>query len=532
MRLDKVFIDGFKNLKQLEVDFDESRLTTVVIGQNGAGKSNLIEALATVFSHVDLRGKALRFRYRITYRIQARKAKPGELTRVILSNLLNENAIEIDGKAVTRAEFERNKSEWFPDLVLGYYSGSGRRLEQVFDKHQTNYYKAIARNNDEDACYQALLARRLFYCRHIHGVMALLAQFAFPDKDADTLLKDVVHITGFHSALALFREPWYAKGGRAKKRQDAEDFWGADGPAGRTAHLLKSLAFHPFGLTGNAIDDYRDKRQDEAQFATFLNDASAITSLREEFSDDADLFYALEALDVSDLVRNLNVWVKRENDSSGDIEYADLSDGERQLLMVMGLLRIARGKRVLFLLDEPDTHLNPYWQHSYLQLIERWTGTAADADNCHILLTSHNPLTIAGLVRSEVQVLHTDQATNQVIASPPFVDPKGLGIGGVLTDIFGMPSTLDQPTQELIDKRNKLARQERLSVAQAQELEVINEELRKLGFMYEERDELYREFLRKLDDVELADAKPLTPAQLAQRDETTRELIEQLLKKP
>ena len=532
MRLDKVYIDGFKNLKQLDVDFDESRLTTVLIGQNGAGKSNLIEALALVFSHVDLRSAALRFTYRVTYRIQARKTKTGELTRVMLSNVPGEAAIQIDGETVTRAEFERNKTEWFPDMVLGYYSGSGRRLEQVFDKHQTNYYKAIARNNDEGACYQALLARRLLYCRHVHGVMALLAQFAFPNQAADDLLKDVVRITGFHSALALFREPWYAKGGRDKKRVEAQNFWGADGPAGRTAHLLKSLAFHPFGLTGNAIDDYRDKRQDETQFATFLNDSATIASLRAAFSDDADMFYALEALDVSDLIRSLNVWVTRENDASGDIEYADLSDGERQLLMVMGLLRIARGKRVLFLLDEPDTHLNPHWQHSYLRLIEQWTGTAADADNCHIVLTSHNPLTISGLVRNEVRVLHVDPETGQMMASAPFVDPKGLGISGVLTDIFGMPSTLDQPTQKLIDKRNKLARLEQLSVAQAQQLEVINEELRKLGFMYEERDELYREFLRKLDDVELADAEPLTPVQLAQRDETTRELVEQLLKKP
>jgi recombinational DNA repair ATPase RecF len=53
MRLDKVYIDGFKNLKQLEVGFDEAPLTTVLIGQNGAGKSNLIEAIAQVFRWVD-----------------------------------------------------------------------------------------------------------------------------------------------------------------------------------------------------------------------------------------------------------------------------------------------------------------------------------------------------------------------------------------------------------------------------------------------------------------------------------------------
>jgi predicted ATP-binding protein involved in virulence len=53
MRLDHVYIDGFKNLKGVDIDFDEERLTTVVIDQNGAGKSNLIEAITDVFRFVD-----------------------------------------------------------------------------------------------------------------------------------------------------------------------------------------------------------------------------------------------------------------------------------------------------------------------------------------------------------------------------------------------------------------------------------------------------------------------------------------------
>ena len=35
MRLDYVFIDGFKNLNGIEIDFDESQLFTVIIGENG-----------------------------------------------------------------------------------------------------------------------------------------------------------------------------------------------------------------------------------------------------------------------------------------------------------------------------------------------------------------------------------------------------------------------------------------------------------------------------------------------------------------
>ena len=46
MRLLRVYIDGYRNLKNVEVDFDKDSLTTVVIGENGSGKSNLIEAIA------------------------------------------------------------------------------------------------------------------------------------------------------------------------------------------------------------------------------------------------------------------------------------------------------------------------------------------------------------------------------------------------------------------------------------------------------------------------------------------------------
>ncbi|MBE0586579.1 MAG: AAA family ATPase [Hydrogenophaga sp.] len=528
MRLDKVYIDGFKNLRQLEVDFDESKLTAVLIGQNGAGKSNLIEAIAQVFRWVDLRRNEPRFQYRLDYRIQPPGKVVPQPPRVTLSNVPGEPAIRVDGKEVKRTVFEKRKHEWFPDLVFGYYSGGSRRLESLFDSHQRRYYDAIKLEDSENVFKAAQESRRLFYCRPIHGVLALMALFAFPDKTVAAELSSKLGITGFHSLLAHFREPWFAKG----KKAEANELWGAAGPAGRTARQFKSVAFHPMALEGNAIDDYRDKQQSESQYAAFLPSREHLKRFASVFTNERDMFYALEAMDISDLIREMLVWVTRNNDSTGDVGFADLSDGERQLLMVLGLIRVSRGKRALFLLDEPDTHLNPHWQHSYLKLIEDWTGIAAEADNCHIILTSHNPLTISALTREEVRVMHTEDSTGAIVVEAPFVDPKGLGVSGVLTDIFGMPSTLDRPTQELIDQRNRLARLPNPTLAEEQQLEIINDELRQMGFMYEERDELYREFLRKLDEVELADAGPLSPEDMQRRDETTRELIEQLLKKP
>ena len=54
MRLDAVRIGTFKNLQDLSVDFDEGSPYTVLVGENGAGKSNLIEALALIFRNLDL----------------------------------------------------------------------------------------------------------------------------------------------------------------------------------------------------------------------------------------------------------------------------------------------------------------------------------------------------------------------------------------------------------------------------------------------------------------------------------------------
>lgn len=524
MRLDKVSIDGFKNLRGLEVDFDERHLTTVLIGQNGAGKSNLIEAITQVFRWVDLRRNEPRFRYRVTYRIQPQGPAVPNPPSVCLSNFPGEPAIRVNGQEVKRTEFEKRKAEWFPDLVFGYYSGGSRRLEALFDSHQRRYYDDIKLEDNEAEVAKAQEARRLFYCRPIHGVLALMALFAFPDAKVTAELASRLGITGFHSLLSLFREPWFAKG----KKASPEDLWGAGGPAGRAARRFKELAFHPFALEGNAVDDYRDKKQVEPQFAAFLPSLKHLQQLAQQFKNEREMFYALEAMDISDLVREIQVWVTRANDASGDVGFADLSDGERQLLMVLGLIRVSRGKRALFLLDEPDTHLNPHWQHSYLELIEDWTGIASEKEHCHIVLTSHNPLTISALSRNEVRVI-TQSDDGRVTASAPYADPKGMGFTATLTEIFSLRTSLDIETQRLVDERNALAHAKTKSDSDERRLIELNDELARRGFLYEDREPLYQDFLRAWHDVRYADRPPLTPEQIELRRQGMKELIQKLM---
>jgi recombinational DNA repair ATPase RecF len=71
MKLDYLRIEDFKNLRNFEVKFDEKpdELFTVLLGQNGLGKSNLLEALVIIFRDL-FRGNQTEFGYELRYTLK------------------------------------------------------------------------------------------------------------------------------------------------------------------------------------------------------------------------------------------------------------------------------------------------------------------------------------------------------------------------------------------------------------------------------------------------------------------------------
>ena len=66
MHLQKLRIADFRNLKDFDINFDAGFGSHAIIGQNGTGKSNLIEAIVTIFRDLDLRAKTP-FGYALEY---------------------------------------------------------------------------------------------------------------------------------------------------------------------------------------------------------------------------------------------------------------------------------------------------------------------------------------------------------------------------------------------------------------------------------------------------------------------------------
>lgn len=499
MRIKELEIGNFKNLRNVSIEFDSDQLSTVLIGRNGTGKSNLLEALVVLFRDLDL-GEKPAFPYRILYQCR------GQLIEIQADpSKQRHTQIKIDDEPLSFTKFTRAPGKTFlPGHVFGYYSGFTDRFERLFERHQTRFYRQLispsARGN--------LPLRPLFYVRPVHSQFVLLAFFLDDDEAVRRFLRDYLRIAGFESANFVLKRPDWAK----KPTQDR--FWGARGTVREFLENLEAVALAPI-------------RKGDQQFF-FVQDISSLRRLFQRYESLSDFFKALESTYLSELIEDVRIKVS-VGSSLESLTFAELSEGEQQLLTVLGLLRFTREAESLFLLDEPDTHLNPAWSLAYLGLLEELAG---GLETSQVLIATHDPVTISGLERSQVRVL--SHREGQIVADPPDEDPKGMGIAGLLTSrMFGLRSTLDLETMERLDEKRALAVKPTLTAEDQARLDELNLQLGPVDFTSVVRDPLYHRFVEAMSRA-LSTQPPtpptLTPDQMEEREKIATEVIEQLLK--
>ena len=501
-RLVEVWLSAFKNLEDYRVRFDPAHGLDVVLGWNGTGKSNLFEALVIIFR--DLHEWSTRNRwpeepmnaYRVLYEIDDRLIdvvwNPTTMKRPSVS-ATERSSKDKDFLAISRTDLP------LPHFVFGYYSGPTNRLAEHFlPMKQAHYIRLLNAKSDDPNTLSDLLEQRRFFCAETHHAKYVLLAFCYrKDPEISTFLKEQLHITGFESALFVIRRPAWAKPG-AK----ASEFWGARGVMRRIMERLRDFAIAPMVVEQTVSDGYRTSKEDHYYF--FLPDLSRLHAFANEYDDARTFFLALESTDFSELIHDVKILVRVRSPTATNvpITFQEMSEGEQQLLMVLGLMRFTKSHQSLVLLDEPDTHLNPHWSVDYLKLLTRvMSGGQMESDEQHtsqILVATHDPLVIASLVREQVHLLKRDSETGRCKWIQAGINPRGLGFTGILTsDMFGLRSDLDEETlTDLDDKVRLMAREEDLEPVDAKRLEGINERLAAAGFLRAFSDPYYSAFVR------------------------------------
>lgn len=508
MRVDKLSIDKFKNLQNFSIDIDETQSISVLIGQNGSGKSNLIEALSIIFRDLDLEDITAEFSYIIEYQCGGKKIK-------IVSDKEKKKFI-VDDEDVTKTAFYRGRSVNLPRNVFAYYSGTSRRLESHFDKHEDIFYRKLLDDDDR-------VLRRMFYARQMHSQFVLLAFFSLIDelseetKD-DGLLKKYLDVVGLESVLFVLKEPEWKKG----KGHPKSEFWGARGVVRSFLNMLYPFALAPLKET---ITVKQGRSSGKREFTyLFLKDQEQLLAFAKNFSENTEFFKHLESMYLSDLIEDIHIKMKKPDNTV--ITFHELSEGEKQLLTVIGLIKFTKEQDTLFLLDEPDTHLNPAWKFDYLDLIEKYCGKA---DNSQFIISTHDPIVISGLTKESVLIFERN-ATGAHVKNPDS-DPRGLGIAGVLTsEMFGQMTALDHKTQKDLDKKRQLQYKKGRTPEEERLYFELEGKLAKLGFARTTQDPLYDKFIERLYLRPEYQTKPLTETDREELMKITDEILSELLK--
>ncbi len=478
MRIDYVNITEFKNLKDFEINLDENFMETVLLGQNATGKSNFIESLVLIFKYLDLE-KPCDFFYKIKYSCRE--------NNIVIEFKEAKYEFIINEKKITTAEFNRRKNELLPKYVFTYYSGISNRLKEHFDLHQKRFYDKIIKPDVSHTDIDNL--RRLFYVQTVHSYFVLLAYFSFEEQEQVSIefLKSVLGIEDLESILFILHKPIWEKGNGDIR------FWGADGLVKEFLKEVWDLSIAPIYDKVTVPLNFRKNTKQERLYL-YISTKEKLKELAKIYTSNTEFFKALESTYISDLIEEVRVKVKKRN-VNGELSFKELSEGEQQLLTVIGLLKFTKDEESLILLDEPDTHLNPLWKWRYLQYLKDVVNTEKDATQ--IILNTHDPLVIGSLVKEQVRMF---SETNGIItALQPDIDPQGLGVAGILTsELFKMPTTLDTETQKKLDLRNELLSKQQTSKLSEEELAKLNDifnDLKDLGINQSFRDPLYHKFL-------------------------------------
>ncbi len=529
MKLRKLEISEFKNLRNLAIEFEQT-LTTVLLGQNGTGKSNLLEALIIIFRDLDL-GDPPAFKYKLDYEcrdneihIDADPVRPNKREQVqIIVRKGDEMPVTMSYNRFHNMMYGLTGERYYlPSYVFGYYSGPSNRMEKHFDKHQDRFYRALLRGEER-------LLRPLLYARPVHSQFALLSFFIEEEEELEggqsvrEFLNELLGIRELDSVLFVMRQPpWKSKKGDKR-------FWNAEGVVKDFLAHLYEIALAPMRLKVRITPEFaRSTTLEHLYF--YLRGVKDLKWLFAHYSSQQEFFKALESTYISKVLSEVRIRLQMSS-TNGTLTFRELSEGEQQLLMVLGLLRFTKEDQALFLLDEPDTHLNPAWGVRYLDFMRRVVG---DQPTSQVIMCTHNPLVISSLKREEVRIMQRNNTDGRVYVEIPRENPQGMGFSGILTsEMFGLRSSLDLPTQELLDQQRVLAAKEELTQGELHQLSNLTERLDRLGFSIPEDDPDYAAFLKKLIERKEYEAMReqvvLTPEQQEERARMIDEIIDELI---
>ena len=173
-----------------------------------------------------------------------------------------------------------------------------------------------------------------------------------------------------------------------------------------------------------------------------LDSKEKLYDLMHFYGEEKKLFEYITTLQANGLIDNIEIMINKDGKI---ISYNNLSEGEKQLLIILGLKELLATENTLFLLDEPDTYLHPKWQREFIQnvLLQEMDSKSS------FIISSHSANIISGLKKRQLKIINKEN--NKSILKDFSFNPYGKPVDQLLIDFFDVKGLRFKEVDEKIN---------------------------------------------------------------------------------
>lgn len=359
MKLKKLHIENYKNLKEFDLDFENDNGLSIIVGNNGSGKSNILEAISGIFC--EWYGKVkytFPCDYSISYEIDNHQIKlfkkENKLTRQI-------DYIDYSVKN------PNNDPIFLPSNVIALYSGEDMRLwEKFYEPTYLQYFKDLISGKSGKM--------GMYYVNKYLWNISLFTMLLFASDltDIADFLRDEIGIknvnTDIHSILISFNFKNYEKNNNPIVKFFIDRI--------NTDHLSE---------IGNSLENWKVSIND------FRNSNEIFNLLMQSFmSKDHKIITNIEIV------------------FNGDLTLESLSEGEKKLILTKAVLEFVADENSILLLDEPDANIHEARKTRFYDILKKY-------DNRQFVITSHSPVFVELADENELIFIRKNKDNVEVV---------------------------------------------------------------------------------------------------------------------
>lgn len=335
MKVKQLKIGKHKNFNNLEIDFSDCKGVAAFIGNNGSGKSNILEAFSSIFKSLFLDEKD-EFAYFLEYETF------NNVSVKITSNGKG-RVYAVNGNPVFDIK------EYLPKRVIAIYSGEEDRLwKKYYEPVYLNYINGINQSN-------VLEYPRMFYLNKFYWNLILLSLLVSEAEDVKEFVEKKLGINIINDIKFKFFKDKYKDYNNSPalsfiKRIDDKDKY--------------------------SLQEFKDKIGGDYNSKDF--------NPRDFFVgyDSTDVF---QALYIAFTPRDKKIIDDVEITFNNGLNVSSLSEGQKKMLLIKATLEFASSEDTLILLDEPDAHIHINNKEQIVKVFEPYEN------NRQIIITTHSP---------------------------------------------------------------------------------------------------------------------------------------------